>query len=100
MATPTITTSKKVAEERRRSDRRPHLAEAFLSSPTGGSRIEVTSLDLSKHGIGLSVKRPIPTGTYQMLELGVGCQKIASEVRILSCRPTPDGSFHVHATFC
>jgi hypothetical protein len=91
---------KHIANERRRSHRRPHVAEAFLSSPTGGQRIAVASIDLSKHGIGLSIKQPIAAGTYQILELGMGSQKMVSEVRILSCRPGSEGSFHVHATFC
>jgi hypothetical protein len=90
----------KVAEERRRSDRRAHVVEAFLSSPTGGSRLEVSSIDLSKHGIGLCLKKPIAAGTFQVLELGIGPQKMVTEVRILSCRPQAEGGFHVHAMFC
>jgi hypothetical protein len=88
------------SEERRRSDRRPHVVEAFLSSPTGGSRLAVTSIDLSKHGIALDVKKPIATGMFQVLELGIGPQKMITEVRILSCREEADGCFRVHAAFC
>jgi hypothetical protein len=87
-------------EERRRSDRRPHVVEAFLSSPTGGSRLPVTSIDLSKHGVALDINKPIATGMFQVLELGIGQQKMITEVRILSCREETSGCFRVHATFC
>jgi len=97
-ASSAIATNK--ADERRRSDRRPHIVEAFLSSPTGGNRLQVTSIDLSKHGIALDVNRPIATGTFQVLELGIGPQKMVTEVRILSCRQESNGCFCVHATFC
>ena len=86
--------------ERRRSRRRPHVVGAFLFSPTGGSKIAVASVDLSKHGIRLSVREPIACGTYHRLELGMGEQQTASEIRILSCRKEPDGTYHVHAEFC
>jgi len=88
------------AEERRRSDRRPHVVEAFLSSPTGGSRLPVTSIDLSKHGVALDIRKPIATGMFQVLELGIGQQKMITEVRILSCREEANGCFRVHAAFC
>lgn len=97
-ASPSIQSN--LAEERRRSDRRAHVVEAFLSSPTGGGRLQVSSIDLSKHGIGLSLKKPIAAGTFRVLELGMGSQKMVTEVRILSCRPEPEGGFRVHATFC
>lgn len=86
--------------ERRRSPRRPHVAEAFLSSPTGGNRTEVSSFDVSKHGVGITLKSPIAAGTFHLLQFGVGDQKIATEVRILSCQREPDGSFRAHAEFC
>lgn len=57
-------------------------------------------MDLSKHGVRLSVNRPIASGTYQRLELGEGLQRLVREVRVLSCRTQADGSFHVHAEFC
>src|SRR5581483_11722436 len=80
-------------EERRRSVRRPHTAEAFLSSPTGGQRNEVACFDLSKHGVGLTLTTDIPAGTFHLLELAVGEQKIATEIHVLSCNRQADGSF-------
>ena len=87
-------------EERRRSPRRPHVAEAQLSSPTGGNVIEMKSVDLSRHGVGLSLKAPLATGTFHILKLGLGSQQIETEVRILSCDQTEDGSYRIHAEFC
>jgi len=98
MPAPLSTPSGK-SEERRRSQRRPHIVEAFLSSPTGGNRLEGTAIDLSKHGIALDVNRPIATGTFQRLEMGAGPQKTVREVRILSCRQESNGTFRIHATF-
>jgi hypothetical protein len=86
--------------ERRRSRREAHVAQAIVSSPTGGSRVEVVSMDLSKHGVRLSVNKPLATGTYQRLELGGSGQRVVREVRILSCRLQEDGSFQLHAEFC
>lgn len=57
-------------------------------------------MDLSKHGVKLSVNRAIASGTYQRLELGDGTPRLVREVRILSCRAQADGSFQVHAEFC
>ena len=60
----------------------------------------MTSIDLSKHGVALDIKKPIATGMFQVLELGIGSQKMITEVRILSCREELDGCFRVHAAFC
>jgi hypothetical protein len=87
------------ASERRRSPRKPHVVEASLGSPTGGKPLKVTSVDLSKHGVGLSVAKPIAAGTFHVLNLGLGTQRIAGEVRVLSCRKEADGSYRVHAEF-
>ena len=88
------------AADRRRSPRRPHTAQAWLSSPTGGQRTEVLCLDLSRHGVGLSLARPIPDGTFYILELGLGAQRIVCEIRIIGCQPAPDGSYRASGAFC
>jgi hypothetical protein len=86
--------------ERRRSLRQTHVAPATVSSPTGGHRIEVLSMDLSKHGVRLQVGQPIASGTFQRLEMEASDLPVVREVRILSCRLQPDGSYQVHAEFC
>lgn len=86
--------------ERRRSRREAHVAQAIVSSPTGGNHIDVVSMDLSRHGVRLSVNKPLAAGTYQRLELDGSGKRVVREVRILSCRPQEDGSFQLHAEFC
>ena len=87
-------------EERRRSPRRPHTAHAVIASPTGGRRTEVACFDLSKHGVGLTLTTHIPAETFHVLELGLGEQKIVTEIHVLSCHRQDDGTFRVHAEFC
>lgn len=93
---------KRRKDERRRSNRKPYVAEAWLSSPTAtdpADRVEVTSLNVSKHGIAFDLPVAIPTGVFYVLRLGMGPQKLVTEVRVVSCRPG-DESFHVGAEFC
>jgi PilZ domain-containing protein len=92
--------SESLALERRRSARRAHVAAGVLSSPTGGGRVEVLSVDVSRHGICLTLGRPIAAGTFHRLEFATDAGRPAREVRILSCHPQDDGSFHAHAEFC
>ena len=85
--------------DRRRSPRRPHAVEASISSPTGGPAIGVTGVDLSRHGVGLSVAKPITAGTFHTLTLGLGAQRIVGEIKIISCRKQADATYRVHAQF-
>lgn len=88
--------------ERRRSQRKPYVAEASLASPTAkdpADRIEVSALNISRHGIAFELPISIPTGVFYVLHLGVGPQRMKSEVQIISCR-AGNGSFHVGAKFC
>ncbi len=67
--------SPNIGRNRRRSERRPHVAEAWLSSPTAtdaSDRLEVTSLNISRHGIAFDLDQPLPVGTFHIVELGVG----------------------------
>ena len=86
--------------ERRRSPRRAHVVDASITSPTGGPATEVAGVDLSKHGVGLSVGRAIPPGTFHILTLGLGAQRIVGEIRVVSCRKQGDSVYRVHAQFC
>ncbi len=56
-------------------------------------------LNLSRHGVCFEVPVPVPTGAFYVLRVGVGPQKIHSEVRILTCRPG-DESYQIGAEFC
>jgi len=92
-----------VGADRRRSERQPHVAEAWLSSPTSTApedRIEVTSLNISRHGVAFEVPKALPTGQYYVMEIGVGNQRLVSEVRVVSCRRDDHMKYEIGADFC
>ncbi len=89
-------------KERRRSQRKPYVAEASLASPTAkdpADRLEVSALNISRHGIAFELPKSIPTGAFYVLQLGMGPQRMTTEVQIISCR-SGNGTFHVGAKFC
>jgi hypothetical protein len=95
-------TPAKSERNRRRSERTPHTSEAWLSSPTAtdpADKVEVTTLNLSRHGVAFELQGPIPTGAFYLLRFNLGTQKVCTEIRILSCRPG-DESFRIGAEFC
>ena len=71
------------ADERRRSVRKPHVCEAWVRSPTDldDSKVEVHSLDLSRHGVGFEAAAPLAEGCFYWIEIGLGGQRIAQEIR-------------------
>lgn len=89
--------------ERRRSKRQPCSMEAFIISPTATNpyeRREVSGVNLSKHGIAFAFVEPIAADTYWLIEIGVGDQRLVSEVRIIDCRAIEDGLYQVGSEFC
>ena len=100
MFSPAVESSAPAQTDRRRTPRRPQAAQAWLASPTGGQRSEVLCVDLSRHGVGLNLSRPIAEGTFHILELNLGPQRIVSEIRIVSCQQADDNSFRASAVFC
>jgi len=91
-------------EERRRSVRYPRVADAWIWSPTADDpveqRLEVTAVNLSRHGVAFDLDRPIASGSFQMIEIALGEQRLVSEIRIVSCRKLDNGQFEVGAAFC
>ena len=88
--------------DRRRSTRKPHVAEAWVASPTAtdpDDKLEVTALNLSRHGVAFELPKPLPEGAFYIMEIGVGDQRLSSEVRIISCRKV-EGVYEVGAEFC
>jgi hypothetical protein len=91
--------------ERRRSQRRAHVIQSWLA-PAGDdspdARTEISSLDLSQHGVAFGVWRPLTVGSFHVIEIGLGGQRLVSEVRIVSCRPFPtlNGVYRIGAEFC
>jgi hypothetical protein len=91
-------------QDRRRSTRAPHVAQAWVVSPTSArpadERQEVAALNLSRHGVAFELPRPLPEGAYYLIQIAVGDQRLTSEIRIISCRRTDQGSYEVGAEFC
>ena len=91
------------AQERRRSQRQPHMVEAFICSPTAThpyERREVTSINLSKHGVAFDFIEPLPKRMHYTIEIGLGDQKLVSEIKIVSCVAIEEGLYQVGAEFC
>jgi hypothetical protein len=94
---PTLTSA-----ERRRSPRKSYVVEAFIISPTATNpyeRREVTSINLSRHGVAFDFTEPLSKNTYFLIEIGLGDQRIVSEICIIACRAIDDGLYQVGAEF-
>jgi hypothetical protein len=88
--------------ERRRSQRRDHIIEAYVSSPTAtplDPHIEATSVNLSRHGVGFETLTPLPINSYFNLQIGYDDQTIVTEVRVVSCSKTDHGNYYIGAEF-
>jgi hypothetical protein len=89
-------------DNRRRSERKPYVVEAWLSSPTAKNpkdRHEVVGVNISRHGIAFELSMSVATGAYFVFEVGYGPQQLRSEVRILSCKKH-EGRYRIGAEFC
>jgi hypothetical protein len=99
----TPTTESAAAEaDRRRSQRTPHIVEAWISSPTATDpkdREEVRSVNLSRHGVAFEYRTDLPLGTFHVIEVALGENQMRTEVRIMYCRNMGDGSFEIGAEF-
>lgn len=102
--TPIVSTPLRPVEERRRSIRRPNVCEAWVRSPTDtdDSKVEVTGLDFSRHGVGFESHHALAEGCYYWMELSVGDKEIASEIRVTSCVESDvvPGTWRVGGEFC
>jgi hypothetical protein len=90
-------------KERRRSERKPHIVETWISSPTATKptdREEVTAVNLSRHGVAFESRRPLPLSTFHIIDIALGEQRMQSEIRIISCRPSANGRSEIGAEFC
>jgi len=106
MSTPLLTPiprRKPSEDDRRRSTRVPHVAEAWVCSPTDfdqEDKIEVRAVNLSRHGLAFDLDTDMATGSFKTIEIGIGDQRVRSEIRIISCRQTDEGHYEVGAEFC
>jgi hypothetical protein len=85
--------------DRRRSHRLQYAVEASLWKD-GVEHFPIHTCNLSRHGVGMLVDRPLEPETFYVIELALGPKTITSEIRIISCRKTEDGRFEVGAEFC
>lgn len=88
--------------DRRRSERKPHVCEAWIGSPTGSNddRVEIVSVNVSRHGVAFEIDRELVVGTFHAIEIGLGAQRMCGEIRVISCRQDGDGNYAVGAEFC
>jgi hypothetical protein len=86
---------------RRRSERKPYIIEGWLARPNNpADEIEVIALNVSAHGIAFKLPKQLELGEFFAMEIGLGDQRMISEVRVVSCRPCDGGMFDVGAEFC
>ena len=60
----------------------------------------MTSLNISRHGIGFELPTALPLGAFYIIEIGVGEQRLCSEIRLVSCKKNDAGLYEVGAEFC
>jgi hypothetical protein len=99
---PSSPTAEAPGKNRRRSERKPYIVEAWLSSPTAKNpkdRHEVVGVNISRHGIAFELPMAVATGAYFIFEVGYGPQQLRSEVRILSCKKH-EARYRIGAEFC
>lgn len=93
-----------MGKDRRRSARSPCVAISWIWSPTAddcdAERREVSAVNLSRHGLAFRTSKPVPTGSFQMVQIALGEQTLTSEVRIIACRQTEAGDYEIGAAFC
>jgi len=90
-------------KDRRRSERKVYIIEAYIVSPTAtheSERKEVTSVNLSRHGVAFDFTEPLAKKTYYKMEIGLGDQRMVSEIRIIACRSIQNGVYQIGAEFC
>lgn len=62
--------------------------------------LEVVSLNLNRHGVGMELNHDVPIGSVYNIEIGSGGRTIQSQVRIVSCDPIADGLYRAGGEFC
>lgn len=86
------------AVERRRSARERKDLPAWLSAAAGSrseSGYNVTLLDLSMHGAGLSIDKPLTIGATHWMVVSGQSLRLSTRLQIVSCRPNESGSGYI-----
>jgi len=87
--------------ERRRAKRTPFQTQAFIASPTAtdpADRLEVTAVDLSRHGVAFRSPKPVAVDSYYKLQMARPSGTSMTEIRIIRCIER-DGGFDVGSEF-
>jgi hypothetical protein len=93
---------KKSIEERRSNARTPRTAVGRLFSPTSsdsGERIEISTIDFSRHGVAFLSRRAIPVRAFYIIEIEEGAEKITREIKTMRCKKLADDSYVIGARF-
>jgi hypothetical protein len=85
--------------ERRRSPRNGHIIEGWLSSHGSPDRIEVTTFDISRHGMSFEATFSLPVDAEFIYEIGIGDQRLICDIRVVNCKPLADKIWHIGAEF-
>lgn len=86
------------AVERRRSAREKKDLPAWLSAAAGSrseSGFNVTVLDLSLHGAGLAIDKPLTIGATHWMVVSGRSLRLSTRLQIVSCRPREDGHGYI-----
>src|SRR5688500_3834645 len=86
---------------RRRSERRPYIIEGWLSRPNNpNDEREVVYPNISQHGVAFKLPERLEAGQFFAIEIGLGDQRLISEIRVVNCRPAEGGMFDIGGEFC
>ena len=89
--------------ERRRSERQPFKATAWISAEVGagasGDSSRVTVVDFSLNGVGFISETAMELEATRWFVLDHGNLRASSRIRIVNCRREENGQFHIGAEF-
>jgi hypothetical protein len=88
-----------IRSERRRSPRNGHVIEGWLSPFESQERTELTTFDISSHGVSFDATAEIPVGAKYIYEIGFGKHSLVCDIRIVNCRPIANDIWHIGAEF-
>jgi hypothetical protein len=86
--------------DRRRSDRAEKHVIAFVSTADGTTRVAVSDVNLSHHGVGFTSFHPFAEGMFCLIEIGFGEQRLISEIHVISTTSARNGQHKIGAEFC
>jgi hypothetical protein len=90
--------------EKRRGIRGTLPVEASIYPETSeeaqSDEVELLSVNLSRHGIGMDLPHEVAIDTVYNLAINIGHETLRSHVRITSCAPVADGLYRAGGELC